>query len=365
MNILYLINYAGAGGTEKYIKIFASELKRNNSIYFIYNHYGDLCDELKNLDIPVQQIKMKSPFDVLASLKIAYYCKKNKIDLIHTQFQREAYLCVIAKIFYSKFKLIYTCHINIKNGFIRKFMNRVICKKYDAITTVSTEGKDILINNKLPKEKMSIIFNGIDYKENQQGLRDSIIRKELNIDEKTFIYTTLTRFSKEKGNEFLIRSVEFLKKNVDKPFKVLFVGEGDLINSCKEQAKNLNDVIIFLGYRKDTAKILEESNVILNSSENEALSFAILEGMAKGLPVIATNVGGNKDIVNKDTNCGLLVNYGDIESYAKAMKEILYNEDIYKVYSENSLKIIKSKFNLKETIKQTYSLYERLVSNVN
>jgi L-malate glycosyltransferase len=363
VNILYLINHAGQGGTEKYIQILIKNFSPKNKIFFIYNEYGPLCAEIKKHNILMHKINMSNPFDISAAFKIAVFCNKNKIDIVHTQFQREAYICALSKLFYNKFKLVYTCHINLYNPFYRKIANFIISKNYDAITTVSSIGKDILVQNKFTENKIEVIFNGIEYVDCKNELVSSSIRNELEIPNDVFIFSTLTRFSEEKGNEFLIKSIEKLKDTTSKKFVVLFAGDGVLLQEMKlyVEKNNLGKYVFFLGYRNDTLEILSSTDVFLNSSSNEALSFALLEAMSKSLPLIVTSVGGNKDLVNDSTNCGLCVDYGDIDGFADAMKELMTNENLRTTCSNNSLLAIKNDFNLDTTLKKTYDLYERLV----
>jgi L-malate glycosyltransferase len=367
LNILYLINHAGKGGTEKYIKNLILNFQSDNNIFFAYNEYGQLCDEIKELKIPTVQIKMSSPFDLKAAKKLALFCKQNNIQLVHTQFQREAYVCAIAKFFYNKFKLVYTCHINIENNLPRKLTNSLLSRKYDAIISVSTVGSDILISNKMQKNKIEVIFNGADYNEHEFDSSTPYIKDEFNIAHDTFVFSSLTRFSIEKGNLFLLKCINSLKDKTNKKFVVLLVGDGELINECKKyvQDNNLKDFVIFMGYRKDSLEILKETNVFLNSSSNEALSFALLEALSQSLPLIVTNVGGNTDIVNDNTKCGIIVNYGDIQHYSDAMKTLAEDTLLCKQYSNNSNLAIKNIFSLKQSLNKTHNVYERLINNVN
>ena len=366
MNILYLINHAGKGGTEKYIKVLIQAMKKNNNIFFMYNERGELCDYMENIGINPIQINMPTPFNLKTSKQIANFCKLNKIDIVHTQFQREAYLCAVAKLFYSNFKLVYTYHINNNNNLFIKSTNILLGKKYDAIISVSSLGKKLLIKNRLPKNKIEVIFNGINYDESHVKDQTNLyIKTEFGISQNTFIFTTLTRFTEEKGNIFLLHSIKKLISLTNKNFMVLFVGDGPLIDECKLYAtkNDLHNFVNFTGYRNDTMEILKNSNVFLNSSSNEALSFAILEAMSVSLPLIVTNVGGNTDIVNETTNCGIITEYGNTNDYAQAMQKFIDNSDFACSCGLNSKLAIKNIFNIDKTIDETNRIYERLINN--
>ena len=76
----------------------------------------------------------------------------------------------------------------------------------------------------------------------------------------------------------------------------------------------------FIGFRKDIKNLYKGADLYVNSSQHEALSFLIIEAMAAGLPVIATDMGGNSDIVNDEAGCGMLVEYDNPDSMAVAIE---------------------------------------------
>lgn len=360
MNILYLLNYAGKGGSEKYIKDFTKNFHNKSlQIHFIYNIEGELVNEMKELGVTPIQMVLKHPFHIGAAKEVAKYCKENKIDIIHTQYQRENYIAILSKLFYKKVKVVYTCHVIVKNNLIWKITNSCMTKFDDGIIAVCEEGKRQLIENKMPTEKIKVIANGVPYEKYVFNVSNSSIREEFKINNDTFVFVSLTRFTLEKGTLFLLKSVKELKERIEIPFIILMVGDGILLNEAKEYvSKNdLNENVIFTNYRKDSENILKGSNVFINSSNNEALSFAILEAMSKCLPIIATKVGGNVDIVNENTNCGIIVNYNNPVEMAQAMEKLMTDKKFWGNCSNNSLLAIKERFNSKNVLKETLSLY--------
>ncbi|MCL1935939.1 MAG: glycosyltransferase family 4 protein [Defluviitaleaceae bacterium] len=344
MKILHLINYAGSGGSEKYIEILINDLlKRGDKVFFAFNNSGPLLDKLKKLDVTCFKIKMSSPFDIFASIKLNKICKKNKIDVIHTHFARENYIAILSKIFGSKCKVVYTSHINLQNNSFWKFTNYFFIKKNYAIIAVCNSVKQLLIKNNYPENKIHIIFNGVKYVESEP--------KILNNKDKIFV--TLSRLSEEKGIEFLLETAKISNQN----FKIKIAGDGEYRGKLEEhiQKNNLKNVEL-LGHISNVEEFLENADVYINCSSSEALSFGILEAMSFSLPIIATNVGGNTDIIKNAEN-GILVEFNNKEQLAKAMEDIL-KEDVYTVCSENSIKGVKNIFNIEETLKKTYDIYK-------
>ena len=364
MNVLYLINHAGKAGTEKYVyNLVTAYHKKKCNCFFAYNEEGLLSEQLKDLSIPSFKFEMKNPFDLKAAKKLAEICRENKIDIIHTQYPRENYIAILSRMFYKRVKVIYTCHLTLKTNFLWQITNRLLIPFEEKIISVCNNGKDLLIGNGVPKNKITVIFNGIDYK--GEPCRESTIRKELGIDSDTFVISTLARYHIAKGLDYFVKSIAEYDKIAKGKYVVLIAGEGELFDEIKALIKSykLEDKILQLGFRRDSENILKGSDIFVNSAKcYEALSFAILEALGNKLPVIATGIGGNPDIINSETNCGYIVPYGDTTKMAEAIKSLADNPDIYEKFAENALKTVKERFNLPLLLEDIYKEYEKALS---
>ena len=356
MKVLYLINHAGNGGSEKYVRVLSEELiKKNVEVFFVYNESGLLVNQMENLGAKSYNLNMRSPFDLKSAKELARICTENNIDIIHAQFPRENYVAVLSKLYGCKAKIIYTSHINISNNLLWKATNFIVTRQNSAIVAVCNSVKSLLVSNKYPKDKIHVIFNGVEYEDYEKE----------ELPNSPFIFIVLARLSLEKGILFLLESVNTLSKDTDKSFKLMLAGDGPLEKEAKNYVKehNLSNFVDFLGYTTTPQKVLSKGHVFINSSESEALSFAILEAMTIGLPIIATKVGGNPDIINKNTNCGTLVDYNKPLEMAKAMKSLMENESLYKELSKNSRIAIKTTFDIKIMIDKTYEMYKSVLKS--
>ena len=354
MRVLYLINHAGKGGSEKYVRDIADYLrKKGESVFFAYNESGELSEYMKDKGVKTLRISMSSPLDIAAAKKLAKFCKDNKIDVIHAQFPRENYIAVLAKMFGSKAEVVYTSHINLKNNIFWKVSNIFFTRKNGAIIAVCSSVATLLADNGYPRNKICVIFNGVEVAEVVKSHEKSEI----------FTFITVARLSEEKGLMFLLQSVNELKQEIDKPFKMLIVGDGPTKNELENyiEKNELGDYVELTGYHKNPEQLLQSSHVFINSSNSEALSFAILEAMAHSLPVIATNIGGNPDIVNQKTGCGVLVEYNDTKAMAKEMKTLMTDHSLYEYFAKNAYLAAKSVFNIEEMASTTYNLYKEVI----
>lgn len=361
MKILYLINFAGKGGTEKYVRDLTDAFHTKKAeCFFAYNIDGPLVDFMKQKGVTSVQIPLRSAYDLSAAKKIAKFCKENKIDIIHTQFPRENYIAVLSKIFYKKVKLFNTSHLIMNQGFIWRIVNRLFSRHDEKVFSVCNFGKETLMANGVSEKKIEVVFNGIPIKD---PYKNNKVRDELGLSCDTFVISALTRYSAEKGLPFLVNTANELKKITDKKFAFVVAGDGDMFDEIGKMIdeKNLNDVIFRLGYRTDAPDILASSNLFVNLSSTEALSFAILEALGQGVPVVATNVGGTSDIINENHACGSLVEYNDPQSAAKEILKYLNNPLLVEECSLAAKNIVKQKFDINTMLETVFERYEESV----
>jgi len=363
MKILYLINHAGAGGTEKYLKILLDNLKEIEPIV-CYNEEGLLVSELKEKGIKTIRLNMRSPFDLIAAGKIAKIVKENKIDIIHSQYLRENYIAILAKLFGSKAKIVYTCHFNQIDTKKVRFMNKIFYKHLDKIIAIAKIVEYSLIKSGADKEKIKVIYHGVKLSEKSAPLVECKTKYLQDVEKDKFVISCASRFSEEKGNEFLIRSIEKLNKMTSKPFKVLLANEGQTLENCKKMVKDLKleKVVKFLGYLKDDIDDLYlASDICVTPSKTEGLGLATLESLRFGVPCVVTETGGLTEIINDKNKCGIVVTYGQEEEMANALLTLMDDENLRKTYKLNAKKVIEDTFSLDKMLKNTEYAYNEVL----
>lgn len=364
LNVLHLIYNWGKGGFESYVHSLLEKLhNRECTIYVAYSEAVPAPELVEALGIKTFHIPMKSPYDLVAAEKVAALCRELRINAVHTHFIRERYISALSRFFGNKARLIYTSHVVVPKSMTLKLTNRIVNRMEDNIIAVCHAGREQMLTEKLDAGKIVVIHNGVDvdYWRNDAA---STIRKELGINDVDFVVTSAGRFTDVKGHGFLIESVKRLKElageNRTSKFKVVLVGEGELLEDCRKQAESLglSGDIIFAGFRTDMKNILHGSNLYVSSSKSEALSMSIIEALASGLPVVATDVGGTSEVVNEQNNCGTLVEYGDVEGFARAIFKFMQDREFYNTIRENAYRTAREKFSLDKMVMETYNLYK-------
>ncbi len=366
IKVLYLLNHAGKAGTERYVQSLIEQLDgKSVKAYFAYNEGGLLVDRLQALGVETYQLTMRNRFDLKAASSLAGLCRKLGIELIHTHYLRENYIAMLARFFGSGAKVIYTNHFILKNDLATRISNRLLNPLESGIIAVCNRGREMMISNGIDASKIRVIFNAVD-PEYWGTPEKSTLRDEFGIEQDTFVILCASRFAHDKGHAYLVRTMAELKKMAPGKFICVLAGDGPLLDDIKRLTAELGleQEILFIGFRKDIKNLFLGSDLYFNSSEHEASSFLILEALASGLPVVATDMGGNNDIINESTGCGRLVEYEDAMGTAEEILKIMNDRQLLAKLRDNSFKAIREKFNLVKMAEQTYNFYKDITGHV-
>ena len=238
---------------------------------------------------------------------------------------------------------------------VKGFLNNRLCDYYIAVSdAVADNLKDCGIKHK----KIKKVYNGVEPIKELKDDKKLEIKEKYNI-KKGMVFGIFARLEEVKGHKFFIESAKkYLSSENEDMF--LIVGDGALKEELQEMAKDTPQ-IIFTGYVKDTKELLNITDVNVISSSSEAMSLAILEAMSLGKPTIATNVGGNPQLVKNDEN-GLLVEYGDVSGLSRAFYSLSQDKEKYKFFSKNASGMFYGKFTAEIMVKNLQKLYQE-VSN--
>jgi len=363
MNVLYLINYAGNGGSEKYVYNLINDYNgKKCNCFFAYNEGGELASQMAKDKVITFKLDMRNALDISAAKSLAKICRQNDIDIVHTHYPRENVIANLAKHYCKGLRVVYTNHFLTESPFIWKTVNRLICRRTDSVIAVCNASKQLLIRNGYPKKKINVIYNGA--KEPDENVK-STLREEFGIDNGTFVIATLSRFSSEKRMDFAVTVASLMKKKTDKKFKFVLAGDGEQFEEVCNRVKQegLSDTVYCIGYRTDGENILKGCDAFINCSETEALSFAIVEALSHGKPCVVSDVGGNVEIVSETNSCGIVCRKDSPEDFANAFVSLMEDSRLYEKYSEGAKKSFEESFSLKKSLNDTFGVYENVFNN--
>lgn len=362
MNVLYLINYAGGGGSEKYVyNLIKAYNGKKCDCYFAFNIDGNLSKQMAKDKIITFKIEMESPFDIRAAKSLARVCKQNDIDIVHTHYPRENVIANLAKLYCKGLKVVYTNHFLTQSPLLWKIINRVACRKTDGVIAVCKASKDLLVKNGYPEKKIRVIYNGAVTADKDAP---STIRDELDIGNEEFVICTLSRFSSEKRMGFAVEVAKLMKEKTDKKFTFILAGDGEELEDVRKKIKeyHLEDFVKCPGYRNDTANILSGSDAYINCSSTEALSFAIVEALSFEKPCVVSDVGGNVEIVNGRTNNGVCCHKDSAEDFADAFIRLMEDKNFYEKCKNGAGTSFEEMFSLEQSLEDTFAVYEHVLN---
>ena len=180
-------------------------------------------------------------------------------------------------------------------------------------------------------------------------------RKELNISEDKFVILSVGELNDNKNHQIVLRALSICN---NKKLVYLICGEGFLKTELKNLSKELmiENQVKLLGYRTDIIEIMKIADVFVHPSKREGLPVALMEAMACNLPIIASNVRGNTDLVENNIN-GFVCNVNKIETYVEALNLMYENKVLLKKMGENNLERIQA-FDLHIVKKEMKKIYE-------
>lgn len=192
---------------------------------------------------------------------------------------------------------------------------------YNTTICVSRALHDFLVGNfGFPARKVKTIHNGVSVSEFAPSeIRRSLMREKLGFAHDEFVLVCVARLSEQKRIDILLEAlVRVLREGVR--CKCIIVGDGPLKNQLTEQATSigLNGHAFFEGFHEDVRPYLQAASAFILTSDTEGLPLSILEAMACGLPSIATDVGGNTELIAHRVN-GLIVPRESADETAKAI----------------------------------------------
>jgi glycosyltransferase involved in cell wall biosynthesis len=344
----------------KNIRSFVVQLTPDNSLPVTTGNVGDL--EL--FHFPTRKLYNLAGIWQLGRLSLL--AKSKKVDILHTFFEKSEVMgWIIARL--SGISIWITSRRDL--GFKRKkIYDRIFrltakdCKK--CIANCHAVKDQMIQQENIPSEKIEVIYNGIDFSGYQEALKDKSLRVELGIVDGTPLVGLIANFNFEiKGHVYFLEAAKKILEKVPN-VKFVLVGDGPLRPRYEEVAQelNLNNNVYFLGKRADVPTIISNLDVSVLSSTNEGFSNVIMESMAAGKPVVATNVGGSKEMV-ADGVTGYLVPPADSNSMAEAIMALLQNPDKAVAMGVAGNKIVQEKFTVEAMVKKYEKLYFSLLED--
>ena len=366
MKILYCITSSSWGGAQLHVlELCADQLARGNEVTFIVGNKGPLLDKVKQLKgvkvilLPSLVREISPTNDIKAIVELRKIIKSESPDIVHLHSSKAGVIGRVSSIgLRKKIKVIFTVHgwafTDGVSSRLKKSLYRIIEKSVRHFTD---------------------LFICVSYYDEKIGKRDKVLDSTSNVkvihngsttpSEQSINYSVhmplrlvmIARFSPQKDQETLINAVTKLPKD---SYKLTFVGDGETLQTNKELVSKygLNHNIKFAGFKDDISDELINNDVYILSTHYEGLPISIIEAISYGLPILATNVGGNSEMLENNINGFLFTSKDEL---AEKLNYLINNPETVKKMGQESYRIFSDEYSLSQCLTKINNSYLELL----
>jgi glycosyltransferase involved in cell wall biosynthesis len=358
VRVVHLVLTLNFGGLEKvvYDLVRSTDPQRFSVRVLCLGEIGTLGPAFEAIGVPVESLDVHGRGMVRGIVAVAKRLRDLRPDVLHTHNPAPQIFGAPAARLTGVPVVVYTRHgQHRQEGWRAALGNRLATRLTDCLVAVSADAAAVArLDDGVSDSKLEIIHNGIDLE------RFSFVPGRRTADRYRAIH--VARLDNAIKDQVTLLNAAKIVAAAEPGFVLDIVGDGpsrpELETLCKDL--RLDAHVKFLGYREDVQECLKQAGLFVLSSVTEGLSISILEAMAMGLPVVATRVGGNPELVRHGTN-GLLVPARDPQALAAAILELLTNPEKSNLMGEASRRLAEDEFDLQRVAARYEGLYLKLL----
>lgn len=367
LNILRVITWLPVGGIERKILAILPRLDptRFRVRVVCLRERGALASELEAAGIPVELCPMNSRLSPHGLANLTALIRRYKIDIVHAHMYRSNVPATIAAHLARVPVVIAQVHnVDTWESRRQRWIDRLLCRWRTNIIAVSEEvRRDIVENLHVPREKVKVIYNGVDLTLfSDRSLREPT-RFALGLAPKDTTIIYHGRLVAQKNPEILLKIGREVALRRGKRVQVIIAGDGPLRSDLEAEAARmgLEGNVRFLGRRNDIPALLQAADIAVLPSFKEGFSNALIEAMAAGLPIVATNVGGNAEAIIHGRN-GWIVPSRNDGAFLNAVSQLVDDPEERERMAVQATLMVK-RFSLERMLANTENLYTELATN--
>jgi glycosyltransferase involved in cell wall biosynthesis len=336
-------------------------LKFDVSILCLESRLGPFGETLEKKGYKLTCLGRSPGFDFSLVAKIRRHIIENSIQVVHCH-QYTPYVYSVLGALFTRCRVIFTEHGRFfpdqrkpKRVLVNPLLNLVT----DSVNAISAATRDALVNyENFPRHKIQVIYNGID-DTRFTGPREHGKNALLNIDGDAHLLGTVARLDSIKNQQMMIKTLKRVHEFHPNTHLVI-VGDGPERVNLENLVKDLglSSFVIFTGFRQETHLFYQVMDLFLLTSFSEGTAMTLLEAMASRVPCLATNVGGNPEIVEHGKT-GYLVPNDDVGALSKKIISLLDDKPLMEKLGKNGQDRFKNRFSVKKMVETYQELYKR------
>jgi len=329
-------------------------------------------EEVKDCDTSYTMAARRNPLspkNFTAYRQLQQIMEQEKYDIVHCHTPVGGVLARLAarKFRKSGMKVIYTAHgfhfykgAPLQNWLIYYTVEKFCARYTDTLVTINEEDYQCAVGKKF-KAKQIVKIDGVGVDLQRfcyQPQKKEELRRKYEIDQETYVLICVAEVNRNKDQRFLIENMQQLKERIPQ-ICLYIVGRGEELESCKALVKvsGLQEEVKFWGYRKDIEDLLTVSDVLVSASQREGQPINIIEGMACGIPIVCSDVRGQRDLVTSGEN-GIVYKLGDSEAFCEAIYKLYKEPELVQTFAQNSIQKV-PKYSMKRAIENMSVIYKQ------
>jgi len=366
-----------AGGVRKQLRLLMQHVARPESGWRVCALFGDrgepgLLKELEDARDQGVNVRMVEGFqrsidlfrDGSAYRALKASLREWKPDVVHTHSAKAGFLGRLAAHACRVPRIVHTPHVfpfQWATGIQRTFylqLERYAAKRCSHIVCVGSQQFDLATRMGLTSiDRFRVIRNGVSIPEPTTAERRADLRRRLDLPEDALVIGMIARLAPQKGVGTFLDCAARLARNDERVVFVL-IGSGPEEGHVRQRIETLGmaERLHLLGHRDDAEQLYGAFDILVLSSLYEGLPYVLLEGMACGLPIVATDVLGTSELI-EDGVCGCLVPSGDAEKMAACLQELINSPDSRERLGTAARERVQAEFRLDSFLTEHERLY--------
>jgi len=308
---MQLVLSLSPGGTERLVIELCRRLANEvDTVVCCLDEPGEWSSEVSQLNIPVVSLARQPGFHPSLSVRLGDALKAHKIEVVHCHHYSPYVYGVLAAVLHPSVRVVFTEHGRLHGAGIstkRRLINPVLSRWPARIYAVSAALKQDMVAEGFPERSIEVLYNGIELGPRPRPADRAAMRASLSLPADALVIGSVGRLDPVKNLGALLEARAMLNTRFPGA-RMVIAGDGPERQALIDRAHalGLSDVTHLTGYRTDVRAVMAAFDLYVNCSTYEGVSLTILEAMAAGLPVVATAVGGNPEVV-VDQETGLLI----------------------------------------------------------
>lgn len=363
MRILFVIDELDIGGTEQQILELVRRIDRDRfEPHVCCFRYGRKAKEIASFGVPVHHEPKRLKADPGLVFRLAGLMRRERFDIVQTYlWTANTWARLAARVAGVPIVVASERNVDIWEETYKRVIGRWLARSTDCIIANSEAVRQYLLaRGGLPPDKVVTIYNGVNFERFHAPCDPKVRRQELGIADDCVLAGVVARVEPAKDHGTLLQAMSLIRDRVPQ-LHLVVVGGGSEEERLRRMSRDLgiDDRVHFTGFRTDSAEWLQSVDFSVLSSVKEGLSNSVIESMAAGRAIAATEVGGNGEVIVPEET-GLLVEPRDTTGLANALARLAESSDLRAQFGAAGQRRVESLFAVAPMVANTERLYRSL-----